>query len=56
MLSARLVFAEDQVPKANPPSAAEQAAPAQPAPAAGPAAAPDPELKPDPSGAHADGI
>ena len=48
MLSASLVFAEDQVPKANPPSQAEQATPAQPAPAA-------PELKPDPSGANTGG-
>jgi Amt family ammonium transporter len=37
MLSASLVFAEDQVPKANPPSQAEQVAPAQPAPAPAPA-------------------
>jgi Amt family ammonium transporter len=55
MLSASLVFAEDQVPKANPPSAAEQAAPAQPAPAAE-APAPAPELKPDPTGANTGGI
>ncbi len=48
ILSARVVFAEDQVPKANPPSAAEQAAPAQPAPAAA-------ELEPDPSGANTGG-
>lgn len=54
MISARSVFAEDQVPKANPPSAAEQAAPAQPAPAA-PAPAPAAELKPDPSGANTGG-
>lgn len=54
MLSARPVFAEDQVPKANPPSAAGQAAPAQPAPAA-PAPVSAPELKPDPSGANTGG-
>ena len=49
MLSARLLFAEDQVLKANPPSQAEQVAPAQPAPAA-PAA-----FKTDPSGANTGG-
>ncbi len=57
MLSASFVFAEDQVQKANPPSQAEQVAPAQPAPAAPAAAAPapSPELKPDPSGANTGG-
>jgi len=53
MLSAGLLFAEDQVQKANPPSQAEQVAPAQPAPTALPA--PAPELKPDPSGANTGG-
>jgi Amt family ammonium transporter len=57
MLSASLVFAEDQVQKADPPSQAEQVAPAQPAPAAtaAPAPAAAPELKPDPSGANTGG-
>jgi len=56
LLSTGLIFAEDQVQKANPPSPAAQVAPAQPAPAAPAmeAATPEPptEIKPDPSGAN----
>jgi Amt family ammonium transporter len=51
LLSASGLYAEDQV-QTNPPSTAEQVAPAQPAPAAQPA--PEPP-KPDPSGAHTGG-
>jgi Amt family ammonium transporter len=53
IFSASLLYAEDQVQKANPPSQAEQVAPAQPAPAAAAPAAP--ALKPDPSGANTGG-
>ncbi len=50
IFSSSLLYADDRVQKANPPSQAEQVAPAQPAPAATPV-----ELKPDPSGTNTGG-
>ncbi|MFI5295253.1 MAG: ammonium transporter [Thermodesulfovibrionales bacterium] len=50
ILTANMLFAEEQVRKANPPSQAEQDAPAQPAPAT-----PAPVFKADPSGANTGG-
>lgn len=56
LLLAGILSAEDQVRKANPPSQAEQVAPAQPAPAVrSSAAAPAGLPKPDPSGAFTGG-
>ena len=52
LFSASLLHAEDQMQKANPPSQAEQVAPAQPAPIP---PAPVQELNPDPSGANTGG-